>query len=212
VKKLNFINLKSATLGFWIFFGCFVQAGGILGLTEVSVAQKIGSPSYIYRDMNNQITAFVYCVGGLYKPDVFEQGQGWVEQTQPEPLSAFTGGPCTDKKRPISLYARFESGKLASVGYTTPHGNTYDRGWLKFIDNLISGLDAYTNKFTRQKSYSWGNFQALSLLNFLDGSSIFTFGHEKDSSLVGFAWYWSGAKIRFSKDPIFDQIMRYYIR
>ncbi len=165
---------------FSLFFFGFISsysaslAAPLLGMREKDMALERGEAQFSAAEMK------IYCVGGLYYSDFYKpDGNNLTLMT---PLKAFTVGPCaSDPLSPISLYVRFDKGIVVQIGYMFPFQNTFDGGWIGFLDDLIldddlkslelkdldaSSLDAssvpnlrfessksYNNRWTRQQFF-----------------------------------------------------------
>jgi hypothetical protein len=106
------------------------QAAPLLGISEKDLTLERGEAQFSASEMK------IYCVGGLYYSDFYKpDGKNLTLMT---PLKAFTVGPCSsDPLSPISLYIRFEKGIAVQIGYMFPFQNTFDGGWIGFLDDLI---------------------------------------------------------------------------
>ena len=157
-----------------LFFGLISSysaslAAPLLGMREKDMALERGEANF------TAVGLKIYCVGGLYYSDFYKpDGKNLTLMT---PLKPFTVGPCSsDPLSPISLYVRFDKGIVVQIGYMFPFQNTFDGGWIGFLDDLIldddlkslevkaldasrvaaSSLDSSVNKlrFESQKSYA----------------------------------------------------------
>ena len=113
----------------------------LLGAKQSVWTARFGKVRAEYRTLKDQYMGAVYCVGGQYLPDIFTQGIGWEKSSKLAPLESVTNGPCEIKggDAPLSVFVRFEGGLAVSAAYAAPHGNTYDRGWITFLDDLLVG-------------------------------------------------------------------------
>jgi hypothetical protein len=106
------------------------QAAPLLGISEKDLTLERGEAQFNAAGMG------IYCVGGLYYSDFYKpDGKNLTLMT---PLKAFTVGPCaSDPLSPLSLYVRFDKGIAVQIGYMFPFQNTFDGGWIGFLDDLI---------------------------------------------------------------------------
>lgn len=108
---------------------------GILGLKKEILEAKFGQAKLTLNNQERQIG--IFCVKGRYVPYVYDHEGNW-ETGKRERLGSQTIGPCSPNA--ASLLVMFdENNHVAASGYLTIHGNTYDRGWQIFLDNIIVG-------------------------------------------------------------------------
>ncbi|WP_243374607.1 hypothetical protein [Geotalea sp. SG265] len=111
-------------------------SAGVLGLKRAAIEAKLGKPKSTVKSLKP--TVYLYCVNGSYKPYIYDHEGHYVEEA-PQPLQGNTVGTCSDSETILVMYDK--TGHAVGSGYLTVHGNTYDQGWINYLDTLILGTD-----------------------------------------------------------------------
>ena len=208
IERVNLLK-KWMFLALGFIFSSNTQAEPLLGQSPARVAEVLGEPLQAVHDSRGEVLAQVYCVGGLYLSDWYKSDLKTL--TQMVPFKAFTVGPCSsDPLSPISLYARYEAGKLSMMAYTTRYQHTLDRGWGIFMDGLIADEETVNLEHTVIQDARGLELSTDRGFRYANGLSTQRVLPLEPSTMIGVAWYALGVVADGEKNTLTGFLLEQY--